>query len=66
MKYTPVLCLASLLLAPVFLRAQTLDPEAFHRPPTDTWPTYNGDYSGQRHSTLNDINAGNVKSLGLA
>ena len=42
-----------------------LDPEAFHRPPTDTWPTYNGDYSGRRYSTLSQINASNVNTLGL-
>ena len=66
MKCRPILFLASLLLLPVCLPAQTLDPEAFHRPPTDTWPTYNGDYSGRRYSTLSQINASNVKSLGLA
>ncbi len=60
MKYRPILCLASLLLLPLCAFAQTLDPEAFHRPPTDTWPTYNGDYSGRRYSTLSQINASNV------
>lgn len=45
---------------------QGLDPEALLRPPTDTWPTYNGDYSGRRYSTLDQINAGNVGSLTLA
>ena len=29
-----------------------------HRQPT--WPTYNGDYSGRRYSTLNQINKTNV------
>jgi acido-empty-quinoprotein group A len=51
-------------LAPVS-RGQGLDPEAMLRPPTDTWPTYNGDYSGRRYSTLDQINAGNVHSLTL-
>src|SRR5215475_7299648 len=46
--------------------AQGLDPNAFFKPPTDTWPTYNGDYSGRRFSTLDQINAGNVNSLTLA
>src|SRR3981189_441963 len=55
-----------LILGPVCLCAQLLDPAAFKKPPTDTWPTYNGDYSGQRHSTLSQINATNVKSLVLA
>ena len=28
------------------------------KPSTDSWPTYNGDYSGRRFSTLTKINAG--------
>lgn len=32
----------------------------------DQWTTYNGDFSGRRFSTLDQINAGNVKSLTLA
>jgi len=34
--------------------------------PTDAWPTYNGDYTGRRFSTLTKINADNVKHLSLA
>ena len=45
--------------------AQGLDPAALLRPATDAWPTYNGDYSGRRFSTLDQINAGNVGSLGV-
>ena len=52
-----------LLIAPVVLRAQELTPEALLKPDTDSWPTYNGDYSGQRHSPLHQINASNVASL---
>jgi acido-empty-quinoprotein group A len=47
-------------------RAQGLDPAALLKPATDTWPTYNGDYSGRRYSTLDQINARNVGSLSLA
>src|ERR1700737_4375133 len=39
---------------------------ALLKPATDTWPTYNGDYSGKRYSTLNQINASNINSLTLA
>jgi alcohol dehydrogenase (cytochrome c) len=46
--------------------AQELDPAALLKPATDTWPTYNGDYSGARFSTLDQINAGNISSLTLA
>lgn len=30
------------------------------------WPNYYGDYTGQRHSPLSQINRGNVRSLSLA
>jgi acido-empty-quinoprotein group A len=43
-----------------------LDPALLLKPPIDAWPTYHGDYSGRRFSTLNQINAQNVKSLTLA
>jgi acido-empty-quinoprotein group A len=46
--------------------AQGLDPARLLKPPTDAWPTYNGDYSGARFSTLDQINAANVGSLTLA
>ncbi len=34
--------------------------------PTDSWPTYNGDFSGRRFSTLKKINSNNIDSLTLA
>jgi acido-empty-quinoprotein group A len=43
-----------------------LDPALLTKPPTDSWPTYHGDYSGRRYSTLSQINADNVKNLTLA
>ncbi len=46
--------------------AQTLDPAKLKQQPTDTWPTYNGDYSGRRFSTLTQINSSNVHTLSLA
>src|SRR5690349_4960397 len=33
------------------------------KPPTDNWPTYHGDYSGQRHSPLTQITPENVNQL---
>jgi alcohol dehydrogenase (cytochrome c) len=42
---------------------QGLDPAALLKPPSDTWPTYNGDYSGRRYSPLTQINASNVGTL---
>jgi alcohol dehydrogenase (cytochrome c) len=48
------------------LFSQGLDPAKLGQPPTDSWPTYNGDYSGRRFSTLAKINAENIGSLSLA
>src|SRR5690348_2185927 len=44
----------------------SLDPAKLLQPPTDAWPTYNGDYSGRRFSPLARINASNIQSLSLA
>jgi alcohol dehydrogenase (cytochrome c) len=46
--------------------ATGLDNAQLLQPPTNSWPTYNGDYSGRRFSTLTKINDSNVKSLSLA
>jgi alcohol dehydrogenase (cytochrome c) len=43
-----------------------LDPSELLDPSQDSWPTYHGDYSGQRHSTLSAITPDNVHTLGLA
>jgi alcohol dehydrogenase (cytochrome c) len=48
-------------------RAQTpLDPAKLLKPGTDSWPSYNGDYTGRRFSTLNKINTSNIGALSLA
>src|SRR6267143_3684456 len=61
-----ILLLFALGLQVPLVAAQGLDPAALLKPATDTWPTYNGDYSGRRFSTLDQINAGNAGSLTLA
>ncbi|MGH9614036.1 MAG: acido-empty-quinoprotein group A, partial [Bryobacteraceae bacterium] len=58
--------LFSAALLPAALLGQMLNPAALLKPPADTWPTYNGDYSGRRHSPLSQINASNIGSLALA
>jgi alcohol dehydrogenase (cytochrome c) len=58
-----------LVLALVFgasVLAQSLDPSALLKPAIDSWPTYHGDYTGQRHSTLKQITPANVHQLTLA
>lgn len=43
-----------------------LDPALLLKPPADSWPTYHGDYTGQRHSRLTQITPANVQRLALA
>jgi acido-empty-quinoprotein group A len=52
--------------ASALLMGQGLDPAKLLTLPTDTWPTYNGDYSGRRHSPLSQIDASNIGSLAPA
>ena len=58
--------MALLLLAPAIYNAQQLPPSAILKPAADSWPTYNGDYSGRRNSPLDQINTSNVSSLKTA
>lgn len=46
--------------------AQLLNPQSIGQPPTTSWPTYNGDYTGRRFSTLRQINSSTIHSLALA
>ena len=43
-----------------------LDPRRLLEPPTESWPTFNGDYTGRRFSPLTKITTGNVHQLSLA
>src|SRR5258706_15096746 len=45
---------------------EALDAGDLLRPLGESWPTYSGDYSGKRYSTLTQINQANVKNLALA
>src|SRR5881409_2451200 len=55
-----------LLAAVLTAQGQGLDPSAILKPLSESWPTYSGDYSGKRYSSLTEINQSNVKSLALA
>lgn len=59
-------CVLAAALALPAVAAEGLDPAALLQPPTTVWPTYNGDYSGRRYSTLDQINQSNVSQLTLA
>jgi alcohol dehydrogenase (cytochrome c) len=54
------------LSAAVLYGQPGVDPAKFAAPPTDSWPTYFGDYSGRRFSPLTKITAANVHVVSLA
>jgi glucose dehydrogenase len=67
MKFRRLMSLSLLVLLQGASVAQQLDPhKLLEAEPTDTWPTYNGDYSGRRFSPLTQIHASNVSGLALA
>lgn len=57
--------MASILFSSA-LQAQGVDAAMLRNPPANSWPTYHGDYSGRRHSSLTQITRENVDDLGLA
>jgi alcohol dehydrogenase (cytochrome c) len=69
MTFKTIVLTTALAAAPVLLAGQAkggLDPASMLKPLADAWPTYSGDYTGRRFSTLTQINQGNVKNLTLA
>jgi alcohol dehydrogenase (cytochrome c) len=61
--------MACLIVAPALLSGQEnggLDPAEIVKPSADSWPTFSGDYSGRRYSSLKLIDHTNVKHLTLA
>src|SRR5581483_6639385 len=63
MKMKPFLACAAVCAA---VSAQTLTQDMLLHPPADSWPTYNGDYSGRRFSPRQQIDKSNVHALSLA
>jgi alcohol dehydrogenase (cytochrome c) len=63
----PAALLACILGTSITIVGQgRLDPAKLLKPGTDSWPTFNGDYSGRRFSTLTTISTANVHQLSLA
>ena len=68
----PALAVSLLAQAPAPAPAAKAPPTPTPGPPSgpgtpvDSWPTYNGDYSGRRFSPLTKINDTNVTSMSLA
>jgi alcohol dehydrogenase (cytochrome c) len=63
-----LLIIAPLLLLPVVLLGQGrgVSPAELLKPLGDSWPTYSGDYSGRRYSSLKQIDQTTVRHLTLA
>lgn len=60
-------CLAiAMTAASVLAQQASTDGSDFSAPPTDSWPTYHGDYSGRHYSPLTQITPQNVRGLTLA
>lgn len=68
MKLKIIVFAAALAAAPALVHAQGggLNPADILKPLADSWPTYNGDYSGKRYSALTQVNRSNVQHLTLA
>ncbi len=68
-RFTNMRCafLSTALLATAAVAfTQDLSPQSLAKPPVNSWPTYNGDYSGRRHSSLSQITSANAAQLSLA
>src|SRR5690242_21471245 len=63
-----VLLVSLMLLVPAIIIAQSsgLDPKTILKPLGNDWPTFSGDYTGKRYSSLKMINQSNVGNLSLA
>src|SRR6476646_6886735 len=76
MTFRTLTLTAAIVVAPVLLAGQQpaqtppnqggLDPATIGKPLADSWPTYSGDYTGRRYSSLTQINQTTVKNLSLA
>jgi alcohol dehydrogenase (cytochrome c) len=62
-----LICLAWIAASSVLVAQETgLNPADILKPLGESWPTYSGDYSGRRHSSLTQVNQSTVKNLTLA
>ncbi len=69
MNIRHTLSIASLFFATTTLsfgQGAGVAPSDLLKPLAKTWPTYNGDYTGKRYSSLTAVNRQTVKNLGLA
>ena len=66
MKINTLLFLALISPALTMGQGKGVSPTELLKPLKESWPTYNGDYTGKRYSALTQLNTSNVKNLSLA
>ena len=54
---------AAVASAPFHAQTVSVNPDSLGKAPVTSWPTFNGDYSGERYSTLKQIGPANVSRL---
>jgi alcohol dehydrogenase (cytochrome c) len=64
--FLAVIAISSLFWCAAALTAQDLKNDPLLHPSADSWPNYNGDYSGRRHVRFTQITPDNVGNLSLA
>lgn len=61
------MCMAAAIAVMAVAAAQrtqvSVNPGVIGSAPVESWPTFNGDYTGQRYSSLTQINASNLNQL---
>lgn len=62
----PIPCFAQQGQSAVTAHAEVGSADLLANPVGENWPSYNGDYTGQRYSSLHQINAANVAQLQAA
>src|SRR5580704_17400320 len=65
-KAKNLLLVIAMVSSAAVAQSQGLDPLLLTKPATDSWPTYSGDYSSRRYSSLAQINQTNVRNMTLA
>lgn len=66
LKAAPLLFLFVFRTITLHAQDAILPPQALLEPLAESWPSYNGDYSGQRYSALTQVDRDNVTQLTLA
>ena len=62
-RFCAALVTLALLGASTHSSTVSVDPNTIGQAPVTSWPTFNGDYSGARYSTLTQIRPANLKRL---